>query len=73
MISLIYTKLDPGVSRGCFLPIHRAFMKYMHTYGCCHIICTRFTDDRKLLLFQTNASYLDLEKPRNKEIIANLW
>lgn len=63
MISLIYAELDPGASHYCFLPTHYTFMKYTYTYGC-HIICTRFTDDRMLLLFQTNASYSDLEKQK---------
>ena len=65
MISLIYTKPDPGAFCDCFLPTHYEFMKYTHTYGC-HIICTRFTDDRELLLLQTNASCLDLQEQRKK-------
>lgn len=68
VISLIYAELDPGASHYCLLPTHCALMKYTYTYGC-HIICTRFTDDRKLLLLQTNASYSDLQKQRKNELI----
>lgn len=65
VISLIYNEADSGASHDCFLPTHCAFMRYTHIYGC-HIVCTRVTDDRRLLLLQTNADYLGLKKQSKK-------